>query len=78
MKFNGLKSLWYNYDMSAVGIKEIEEIKKRVRLCDYLVVAQLFLQDNFLLERELTFDDIKARLLGHWGRAMGLTWHMRI
>ena len=58
--------------MNAVGIVEIERIKKRVRLCDYLVVAQLFLQDNFLTERELTFDDIKARLLGHWGTCHGI------
>ena len=58
--------------MNAVGIIEIEKIKKRVRLCDYLVVAQLFLQDNFLTERELTFDDIKARLLGHWGTCHGI------
>ena len=58
--------------MSAVGIKEIEYIKKRVRLCDYLVVAQLYLQDNFLLENGLGFDDIKPRLLGHWGTCHGI------
>lgn len=58
--------------MSAVGIAEIEQIKKRIRLCDYLVVAQLFLQDNFLLERELKHDDIKPRLLGHWGTCHGI------
>lgn len=58
--------------MNAVGVDEIERIKKRVRLCDYLVVAQLFLQDNFLLERQLTQDDIKARLLGHWGTCHGI------
>lgn len=51
--------------MSAVGIAEIEKIEKRIRLCDYLSVAQLFLKNNFLLERELSFDDIKPRLLGH-------------
>ena len=51
--------------MSVVGIAEIEKIKRRIRLCDYLVVAQLFLQDNFLLERKLTHNDIKSRLLGH-------------
>ncbi len=45
---------------------------KRVRATDYLVVAQLFLQSNFLLERELTFDDIKPRLLGHWGTCHGI------
>lgn len=58
--------------MSVVGIAEIEGIRKRIRLCDYLVVAQLFLQDNFLLERELAHDDIKTRLLGHWGTCHGI------
>lgn len=58
--------------MSTVGIAEIDSIKKRIRICDYLVVAQLYLQDNFLLERELTHDDIKARLLGHWGTCHGI------
>ena len=58
--------------MSAVGIAKVEEIKKRIRLCDYLVVAQLFLQDNFRLERELAFEDIKPRLLGHWGTCHGI------
>ena len=71
-KLNVLKSLWYNYDMSAVGFAEIESINKRIKQCDYLCVAQLFLQDNFLLGRELSHDDIKARLLGHWGTCHGI------
>ncbi|MDO4746888.1 MAG: hypothetical protein Q4A70_00885 [Candidatus Saccharibacteria bacterium] len=58
--------------MSAVGIAEIDKIKKRIRLCDYLCVAQLFLQDNFLLTRELRFEDVKPRLLGHWGTCHGI------
>lgn len=58
--------------MSAVGITEIEKIKWRIKKCDYLVVAQLFLQDNFLSERPLTPDDIKPRLLGHWGTCHGI------
>ena len=32
----------------------------------------IFLQDNVLLDREITFDDIKPRLLGHWGTCPGL------
>lgn len=47
-------------------------IGRRVRVCDYLVVAQLFLQDDFLLSRPLTFADIKPRLLGHWGTCHGI------
>lgn len=58
--------------MSAVGIAEIDKIEKRIRLCDYLCVAQLFLQDNFLLTRELRFEDVKPRLLGHWGTCHGI------
>ncbi|MBR3329060.1 hypothetical protein IKG29_00825 [Candidatus Saccharibacteria bacterium] len=58
--------------MSAVGIAEIEKIKQRIRICDYLCVAQLFLQDNFLLEKPLEFNDIKPRLLGHWGTCHGI------
>lgn len=58
--------------MSTVGIAEIEQISRRIRLCDYLVVVQLFLQNNFLLQRELTSDDIKPRLLGHWGTCHGI------
>ena len=58
--------------MSAVGILETEKIKRRIEICDYLTVAQLFLQNNFLLERPLKKDDIKARLLGHWGTCHGI------
>ena len=58
--------------MSTVGIAEIDSIKRRIRACDYLVVAQLFLQNNFLLEKPLEFNDIKPRLLGHWGTCHGI------
>ncbi|MBP6949039.1 MAG: phosphoketolase family protein [Candidatus Pacebacteria bacterium] len=43
-----------------------------IRAANYLSAAQIFLQDNFLLERPLSFDDIKPRLLGHWGTAPGI------
>ncbi len=42
------------------------------RAANYLSAAQIFLQDNFLLERPLTSDDIKPRLLGHWGSDPGV------
>ena len=47
-------------------------IARRIRACDYLSVAQLFLQSNFLLDHPLTPDDIKPRLLGHWGTCHGI------
>lgn len=58
--------------MSSVGIHEINQIKRRVRACDYLTVAELYLRSDFLLERPLSFSDIKPRLLGHWGTCHGI------
>lgn len=55
-----------------VDIETIEKIRKRIRLCDYLAVAQLYLKDDFLLERPLAPEDIKPRLLGHWGTCHGI------
>ena len=50
-----------------------EKILRKIRAANYLTVAQLFLKDNFLLEKPLEFDDIKPRLLGHWGTCPGIT-----
>lgn len=54
------------------GGDNFQSISRRVRACDYLAVAQLFLQNNFLLEKPLSADDIKPRLLGHWGTCHGI------
>lgn len=58
--------------MSCVGIREIDTIRRRIRACDYMSVAQLYLMSNFLLENPLSQDDIKPRLLGHWGTCHGI------
>ncbi|MBQ6486778.1 hypothetical protein IJI76_03625 [Candidatus Saccharibacteria bacterium] len=49
-----------------------EKIKKKIRAANYITVAQIFLKDNFLLDRQLISDDIKPRLLGHWGTCPGV------
>ncbi len=54
--------------------QEIENIKKYVRAANYLSVGQIYLQSNFLLKDKLTFDDIKTRLLGHWGTCPGINF----
>ena len=54
--------------------KEKEAVKKLSALADYLSAAQIFLKDNFLLERELKSSDIKDRLLGHWGTCPGINY----
>ena len=52
----------------------IEAIKKLHRAANYLAVSQLYLRDNFLLERPLVLADIKPRLHGHWGSVPGITF----
>ena len=44
------------------------------RAANYLSVGQIYLKDNPLLEQPLTLDDIKPRLLGHWGTTPGLNF----
>src|SRR6202167_5788691 len=44
------------------------------RAANYLTVGQIYLKDNALLERPLTLDDVKPRLLGHWGTTSGLNF----
>ncbi|HEX3437444.1 MAG TPA: phosphoketolase family protein, partial [Pseudacidobacterium sp.] len=44
------------------------------RAANYLSVGQIYLKDNPLLERPLSMEDIKPRLLGHWGTTPGLNF----
>src|ERR1700686_2222737 len=44
------------------------------RAANYLTVGQIYLKENPLLERPLTLDDIKPRLLGHCGTTSGLNF----
>jgi xylulose-5-phosphate/fructose-6-phosphate phosphoketolase len=44
------------------------------RAANYLSVGQIYLKDNPMLDRPLTLDDVKPRLLGHWGTTPGLNF----
>src|SRR5207248_5789377 len=44
------------------------------RAANYLSVGQIYLLDNPLLARPLRIEDIKPRLLGHWGTTPGLNF----
>lgn len=50
------------------------DLEKFRRATNYLNAAQIFLQDNFLLEKPLTAEHIKPRLLGHWGSGPGVNF----
>ena len=47
------------------------------RAANYLSVGQIYLKDNPLLETPLKLEDIKPRLLGHWGTTTGIELYLR-
>jgi xylulose-5-phosphate/fructose-6-phosphate phosphoketolase len=51
---------------------ELRQIDAYWRAANYLSVGQIYLLDNPLLRRPLAPDDVKPRLLGHWGTSPGL------
>ena len=57
---------------NALTSEELQAITKFRRVADYIAAAMIFLKDNVLLEREIKPEDIKPRLLGHWGTCPGL------
>ena len=49
----------------------LHKMDEYFRAANYLSVGQLYLLDNPLLKRKLTFDDIKHTIVGHWGTVPG-------
>jgi xylulose-5-phosphate/fructose-6-phosphate phosphoketolase len=60
--------------MSATPIAaDLRDLDGWWRAANYLTVGQIYLRDNALLRRPLRPEDIKPRLLGHWGTSPGLS-----
>lgn len=57
-----------------LSLEELHSVDAWWRACNYLVVGQIYLQENPLLKRSLEPEDIKPRLLGHWGTSTGLAF----
>ncbi|KAI1797383.1 phosphoketolase [Ganoderma leucocontextum] len=53
--------------------EELTALKQFRRAADYIAAAMIFLNNNALVDRDITPDDIKPRLLGHWGTCPGLS-----
>ena len=53
---------------------QLRKIDAYWRACNYLAVGMIYLQDNPLLREPLKREQIKNRLLGHWGSSPGLSF----
>ncbi|KAI0321766.1 XFP N-terminal domain-containing protein [Amylostereum chailletii] len=57
---------------NALSREELTAIGDFRRAADYIAAAMIFLKDNAMLDRKVSKEDIKTRLLGHWGTCPGL------
>ncbi len=70
------KSLWVPKlsEAGPLNASELALIDGYWRAANYLSVGQIYLLDNPLLSRPLVPEDVKPRLLGHWGTSPGLNF----
>ena len=59
---------------SSLSERELELMHGWWRAANYLSVGQIYLMNNPLLKEPLSKEDIKPRLLGHWGTTPGLNF----
>ncbi len=59
-----------NYDSK----EYLEKVDKYWNAANYLSAAQLYLLDNPLLKRSLIKEDVKKKIVGHWGTVPGQTF----
>ncbi len=57
-----------------LGASELALMDAWWRAANYLSVGQVYLLDNPLLREPLRVEDVKPRLLGHWGTVPGLNF----
>jgi xylulose-5-phosphate/fructose-6-phosphate phosphoketolase len=57
---------------AAPAAEDLELLDRYWRAANYLSVGQIYLLDNPLLRRPLAAEDVKPRLLGHFGTTPGL------
>lgn len=57
-----------------LSAEELRKINAYWRAANYLSVGQIYLLDNPLLREPLKLEQVKPRLLGHWGTTPGLNF----
>ena len=60
--------------IAALDAEQLRKIDAYWRAANYLSVGQIYLMENPLLREPLRKEQIKPRLLGHWGTTPGLNF----
>ncbi len=61
-------------DTRPLSDEELRKIDAYWRACNYLAVGMIYLRDNPLLREPLKAEQVKYRLLGHWGASPALSF----
>jgi xylulose-5-phosphate/fructose-6-phosphate phosphoketolase len=59
---------------TVLSVEELRQLDAYWRACNYLCAGMIYLRDNPLLREPLEAEQIKKRLLGHWGSDPGQTF----
>jgi len=65
---------WLARPAEPLSDETLRLVDARWRAANYLSIGQIYLLDNPLLRRPLGRDDVKPRLVGHWGTTPGLNF----
>ncbi|MDQ1596614.1 MAG: xylulose-5-phosphate/fructose-6-phosphate phosphoketolase [Microbacteriaceae bacterium] len=65
---------WLRHETERLEGDELARVDAWWRAANYLSIGQIYLLDNPLIREPLGRDDIKPRLLGHWGTTPGLNF----
>ena len=65
---------WHSAELHSLSDETLAQIDGWWRAANYLSVGQIYLLANPLLKTPLSRDDVKPRLLGHWGTTPGLNF----
>ncbi|BDR54563.1 putative phosphoketolase [Bombiscardovia apis] len=64
---------WKKLD-APVSEETLEAVDKYWRAANYLSIGQIYLRSNPLMKEPFTREDVKHRLVGHWGTTPGLNF----
>ena len=64
---------WHKLE-KPVSEEELAAVDKYWRCANYLSIGQIYLRSNPLMKGNFNRDDIKHRLVGHWGTTPGLNF----
>jgi xylulose-5-phosphate/fructose-6-phosphate phosphoketolase len=65
---------WQKRSATPISDETLQSVEKYWRAANYLSVGQIYLLSNPLMRGNFNRDDVKHRLVGHWGTTPGLNF----